>query len=177
MLASRRDCRSGHPADQYAPTSFESPIGTESPPRYVYKEAEPVVRSNTVLAIAGPCRRLRRPIPPEHPANHHNERVATPASAQGRPFPWCAATQWTQRQTLRDACIEKRLPQRTHGRPDFPRMPTFAILFILSILSKKTPLSRPLAAAASCHTKPQNFLHEFPIFSEHFTPGKRLYVL
>ncbi len=57
-----------------------------------------------MLAIAGPCRRLRR----------NGYRV--------RP---------------------------THGRPDFPRIPTFVIVFIVSILSRKTPQSRPLAAHIS----------------------------
>ena len=40
-----------------------------------------------------------------------------------------------------------------------------------------TTASREIARDAPCHTRPQSFSPSSPVFSEHFTPAERLYVL
>ncbi len=130
MLASRRARRSEHPADQYGLTSCESPIGTKSPPRHVYREAIAVVCSNTVLARAEPCRRLRR-----------NAERARPT--HGRPIP--------PHNLLRNLVhlvnpVKKNTPIAAPGRAHFDRSFPALIRFLLPPASCPPPFQKAIPA-------------------------------
>ena len=88
----------GSPGPQRHPISSQSLVTTESPPQHAYREAIAVVRSNTVVAIASPCRRLRRngiahaqhmaDRPPPHTNFRHPVHRVNPVKNNPNRGPW-----------------------------------------------------------------------------------------